>query len=318
MTSSAEVPTVFPVDGEPRYVALAPAGDRLYAGLTGGDTDAVAVLDARTGAVTATIAVGTLLRGLAVAPDGRRLYVANRQPSTANGVVTVIDTDAGTVLDTVAVCGLGTSPSGIAITPDGAQVWVATGHELAEPADRGTVSVLDTATGTVTDRIPGSSFPSTLTVTPAGDTVHVLDDDGTPQAIDTATHEVRFPLAGLVSNGRLAFTPDGTVAYAVSEGSDLVQVLAVPGFRTVAVVDVFGGHSTDVAVTPDGRFAVVTQRPGNALRRPLWVIDTATHAVVGSAATWAGTADALALAGATAYVADARSRAIRVLPVGQT
>ena len=106
--------------------------------------------------------------------------------------------------------------------------------------------------------------------------------------IDTATHKARLAeeLEGVVTNGRIAFTPDGLHLYAVSEGSDLVQVLEVATGRIVAVVDVFGGRSTDVAVSRDGRHVCVTQRPGNALERPLWVIETTTRKVIGSPAKW--------------------------------
>ena len=179
--------------------------------------------------------------------------------------------------------------------------------------------MIDTATNTVITTIRGNPFPSTVTSTPNGDFVYVLDDDGSPQVVDTATHKARLAeeLEGVVSNGRIAFSPDGLHLYAVSEGSDLVQVLEVATGRIVAVVDVFGGHSTDVAISRDGRQVCVTQRPGKALRRPLWVIETTTHKVIGSSAEWSGTANGLAITpdGSTAYVADRDSRAVRVIPV---
>jgi DNA-binding beta-propeller fold protein YncE len=230
----------------------------------------------------------------------------------------VIDTATNTVVETITVSGPGGSPTGIAITPNGRHVYVATGNERDLP-NEGKVSVVDTATNTVLTTIRGNPFPSTVTSTPGGDFVYVLDNDGNSQVIDTATHQARFAeeLDGVITDGRIGFTPDGLQLYAVSEGSDLVQLVEVASGSVVAVVDVFGGHSTDVAITHDGRHVCVTQRPGNAPKRLLWVIETTTHKVVGSPAKWSGSANGLAITpdGSTTYVADRSSRAVRVVPV---
>ncbi len=322
MPSSTDVLATIPVGLEPRWVARTPAGIRVFVTLEdlsadGPDPGGVAVIDTQTNTVTATIAVGSRPSGVVIAPDGRRAYVPNWDSAHGQGVVSVIDTDTSTVVATIVVSGRGGGPNGVAITPNGRHVYVATEQELAMPEGQGKVSVIDTATNTVLTTIPGNPFPSTMTITPSGEFAYVLDNDGSPQVIDTATHDSTFPLGGLITNGRMAFTPDGLQAYVVSEGSDLIEVFEVATFRLVAVVDVFGGNSTDVAVTRDGRHVCVTQRPGKALRRPVWVVDTETHKVVGSPATWTGSADGVAVTpdGSTAYVADQRSRAVRVVAV---
>jgi YVTN family beta-propeller protein len=326
MSSSDEVLATIPVEAEPRWVAITPDGNRAYVTLTKdqpGDLptlSGVAVIDTQTNTVAATITIDHRSNldqpsGVVITPDGRRAYVSNFD---GRGVVDVIDTAINTVIETITVSGRGGSSTGIAITPNGRDVYVATGNERDLP-NEGKVSVIDTATNTVITTIRGNPFPSTVTSTPNGDFVYVLDDDGSPQVVDTATHKARLAeeLEGVVSNGRIAFSPDGLHLYAVSEGSDLVQVLEVATGRIVAVVDVFGGHSTDVAISRDGRQVCVTQRPGKALRRPLWVIESTTHRVIGSSAEWSGTANGLAITpdGSTAYLADRDSRAVRVIPV---
>lgn len=326
MASSDEVLATIPVDMEPRWVAIAPDGHRAYVTLSKdqpGDLptrSAVAVIDTQTNTVAATVTIDHRSNldqpsGVVITPDGRRAYVSNFD---GRGVVDVIDTVTNTVVETVTVSGRGGSSTGIAITPNGRHIYVATGNELDLP-NEGKVSVIDTASNTLITTIRGNPRPSTVTVTPNGDFVYVLDDDGSPLVIDTATHKARLAeeLEGVVTNGRIAFTPDGLHLYAVSEGSDLVQVLEVATGTIVAVVDVFGGRSTDVALSRDGRHVCVTQRPGNALKRPLWVIETATHKVIGSPAEWSGTANGLAITpdGSAVYVADRNSRAVRVIPV---
>jgi YVTN family beta-propeller protein len=269
--------------------------------------------------VLATIPVDMEPRWVAITPDGHRAYVTLTKDQPGDlptlSAVAVIDTQTNTVAATVTIDHRSNldQPSGIVITPDGRRAYVSNFD------GRGVVDVIDTATNTIITTIRGNPRPSTVTVTPNGDFVYVLDDDGSPQVIDTATHKARLAeeLEGVVTNGRIAFTPDGLHLYAVSEGSDLVQVLEVTTGTIVAVVDVFGGRSTDVALSRDGRHLCVTQRPGNALKRPLWVIETATHKVIGSPAEWSGTANGLAITpdGSAVYVADRNSRAVRVIPV---
>jgi YVTN family beta-propeller protein len=79
--------------------------------------------------------------GVAVTPNGKRVYVANVLYS---GSVSVIDTATNTV---VAGVGVGNSPFGVAITPDGTRA-----HVTNESSN--TVSVIDTASNTVVATVP--------------------------------------------------------------------------------------------------------------------------------------------------------------------
>ena len=65
-----------------------------------------------------TIAVGASPVGLAVTPDGSRVYVVN----SADGTVSVIDTASNTI--SVLPIAVGGAPSDIAISPDGRRVYV--------------------------------------------------------------------------------------------------------------------------------------------------------------------------------------------------
>ena len=80
--------------------------------------------------------MGSNPHGLAVTPDGKRVYVAILDDNN----VSVIDTASNTVVATVPV---GTNLQGVAVTPDGKHVYVTNANSL------GTVSVIDTATNTV-------------------------------------------------------------------------------------------------------------------------------------------------------------------------
>src|SRR5438552_3987779 len=79
-------------------------------------SNSVTVIDTATNAVSASVAVGRHPVGVAVKPDGSKVYVANR----GNGTVSVIDA-TNTVIATIDI---GLAPSGIAVTPDGSKVYV--------------------------------------------------------------------------------------------------------------------------------------------------------------------------------------------------
>ena len=115
----------------PLEVLLSPDGARLYVLCQG--TDEVRVLNAATGRVLRTIAVGHLPRGFSLSPDGGRLFVANSWDDT----VTVIDTESGRVKATWAA---GFEPSGVVEDRAGKLLYV---------ADRigNNIAVLDAVTG---------------------------------------------------------------------------------------------------------------------------------------------------------------------------
>jgi YVTN family beta-propeller protein len=62
--------------------------------------------------VSATIAVGSHPVGVAVTPDGSKVYVANRGSRTVSAIATAPNT-------VVATIDVGLAPFGIAVTPDG-------------------------------------------------------------------------------------------------------------------------------------------------------------------------------------------------------
>ena len=105
--------------------------------------------------MTATVPVGAGPYGVAVPPDGDRVYISNPGSDT----VSVLDTVTNTVTATIPVnagstgtC-LGNTPcNGVAVTPDGRKVYV---------GNRGlnSVSVINTATNTVIATVPVGAFP---------------------------------------------------------------------------------------------------------------------------------------------------------------
>src|SRR5215469_14133800 len=134
----------------------------------------VTVIDTATNKVVTTIGVGLAPSGVAVTPDGKKAYVANRAVS---GTVSVIDTATNAVSATIAV---GSNPVGVAVKPDGSKVYVAN-------RGNGTVSVINTATNAVSATIEVGLAPFGVAVTPDGSTVYVTNLNNTVSVIATAT-----------------------------------------------------------------------------------------------------------------------------------
>jgi YVTN family beta-propeller protein len=101
----------------------------------------VSVIDAGTNTVVATIPAGDNPYGMAVSPDGGRLYVAN--DNLAAGTVTVLDAATGATIATIPT-GNGNSTLSVTVSPDGKKVY-AVNLSTGEDA----VSVINPATNAV-------------------------------------------------------------------------------------------------------------------------------------------------------------------------
>jgi YVTN family beta-propeller protein len=149
---------------------------------------------------------------------------------------------------------------GIAVTPDGSQVYVAN-------FDSGTISVISTATNTVTSTITmgAGRNPTDIAITP----------DGTYEYITDSKHDVVYVLkgsAGGPGDWAVAFTPDGSKVYVTSENSNNMSVIDSASQHATSIA--VGVGTSGLAVTRDGRYVFPTSKSG-----VLKEIYTATEAV---------------------------------------
>src|SRR5215831_7470527 len=173
---------------------LAPASTRAQnAYITNLGSSTVSVIDSASNSVSATIPVSASPFGVAVTPDGSKVYVAH---DTTPGTVSVIDTATNTVVGLPIP--VSASAVGVAVAPDGSKVYIATTISVG----RGTAGVLviDTATNTVSATIPVGRSHNGVAVTPDGSKVYVTDTRrggfpggggvGVVSVIDTVTNAV--------------------------------------------------------------------------------------------------------------------------------
>lgn len=137
------------------------ADDNLLA-VANPDNNSITLFDTRGGSNSwlAEVRVGDEPNGVAVAPDGTRVYAAN----TVSGTVSVIAVNRLTnTYDTViATIPVGTEPYALALTPRGRKLYVANSRS-------NDVSVIDTATNQVVKTIAGVGFePRGIAITNTG------------------------------------------------------------------------------------------------------------------------------------------------------
>ncbi|MCJ0906600.1 YncE family protein [Rhodococcus sp. ARC_M6] len=100
--------------------------------------------------------------GIAVSPDGTRVYVT----TLFSGTVEVIDAATDSVVTSVHVGGITT---GVSVTPDGKSLYIGEGH--------GNVYAMNTSTFALTTVITSANYPGKdVAVTPDGRYVYALDN----------------------------------------------------------------------------------------------------------------------------------------------
>jgi len=132
----------------------------------------VSVIDVASREVVGEIDVGLHPSGMALSPDGSRLFVANANSDT----VSVIDTSTDRVVDTLdpkpmPELPLGSAPNALAVSPDGTTLYVANGGNNA-------IAVIDLADGSLRGLIPTGWYPGALLLSPDGSTLHVANTKG--------------------------------------------------------------------------------------------------------------------------------------------
>jgi YVTN family beta-propeller protein len=288
--SNINVGTI-PVGLTPAGVAVNPAGTRVYVSNYADGT--VSVIDTATKTVIATVRLGPCPNpssgiiscapaGLAVSPDGARVYVAHLIASGntgSTGAISVIDTVNNSV---AAILPIGPfDPRGIAVNPQGDRIYVAN-------SPLNSVLVINTIGLQVVATIPVGINPVSVAVNPAGTRVYVTNrnfaavaGNDTVSVIDSATNQVVSSIQVGKGPWGVAVSPDGNRVYVANSTQHVISntgtVSVISGSTNSVVTTIaVGSEPFGLAVRPDGTRVYVT----NVLNSNVSVIDTATNTVI--------------------------------------
>ena len=291
--------------------------------------DNIHVIDPATNQVVGTIEDIEVPHGVAIAPDGSRIYVTDESLSTLD----VVDAATLKVFKRIPLTG---RPNNVAVSKDGAHVYVA----IAQAP--GAVDVIDTATLSRVKSIPVKGAIHNVYVTPDGRyAVAGSIPTSTINVIDTASNAVAWTLTLSAGIRPMAFTTnaDGSTREIVVQLSDfhgfaIVDFAARKEIRRVTLPDlpgmeketegIQGAPAHGLAITPDEKTLWVTSKYfGYVAAYSLPDCKLMKVVPVGSHPEWltippGGTSLYVALAGDDATVAvDLKTmKVVKKIPVG--
>ncbi|MEV4561317.1 YncE family protein [Kitasatospora sp. NPDC049285] len=209
--------------------------------------------------------------GLALSPDGSRLYVGVNVPRKS-GVLEVIDTASGQVTGTAPV---GRRPFDVDVSPDGREVY-ATGHDSFDVTVVGTDSLatrrIEVAPYGTAGGLGSWLKPHYAAVRPADGRLLLPFEGERLAAVDPRTGQVTVePMTAnthqhgttLTADGRLLVVGTGAIDPDVDTGASLT-VRQPDGRERIYPLD---GPHENVASSPDGHTAYVT---GGFTREGYW------------------------------------------------
>jgi YVTN family beta-propeller protein len=221
-----------PVGGQPNDVTFTPDGRRAF--VSNRLDDSVSVVDVATRQVVATLEAGDEPHGVLVDKQGKYLYVLN----TSIDSISVFDL---ATLKEVKRLSASRSPWSLALSQDGLTILVT--HALSRfIQDRSPslseVTVIDTERVVVTDRllVPGANLLQGVAWHPSGEYALV-----TLLRTKNLVPMTRIRRGWTISNGLGVIWRDGTVDQVLLDQNNL----CFP-------------DPTDVCITPDGKYALVT------------------------------------------------------------
>jgi YVTN family beta-propeller protein len=212
-----------------------------------------------------------------VAISGDTLYFADTGNDTvavinaANLQVSNYENPAETLIH------VGINPMSVAVTPDGKQVWAAdTGPQTGLPS-LGGISVISTATDTVTSTLKLPADPREIAFSPSGATAYVTTGKGL-YVIDTATLKVVCVIGGLGDPEGVAVSPDGKTVYATNTAQGLVDVISAATNHVTRTI-VVGQLPWQLVISANGKTMYVADGDSNAISVVSTASDTVTTTI---------------------------------------
>jgi PQQ-dependent catabolism-associated beta-propeller protein len=271
-------------------------------------TGSVQAIDTVTDHVVRTAHIGNRPRGLAVSPDGKRIYVAvswwrdGRRARSGNESIVALDAKT---LGVVARYPAGTDPECVAVSPDGQRLYLSN-------EDAGTATIVDVRTARARATLVVGTEPEGVTASPDGKWVYVTAETSNVLTVIDAKQEKTA--ANILVDPRpraVIFTRDATRAWATAEIGGTVMLIDVKQRRIVQRIKLPAGNKpVGLVLSPDEKTLYVATGRGNGVA----VIDTASARLLAAIPTgqrvWG---IAISPDGRKVYAANSLSNSISVI-----
>ena len=270
---------------QPYTITVNPAGTRAY--VTNSNSTTITMIDTATNTVIGVIDGFDGPSGMAITPNGAYAYVNNyggpEGVGSGNGTtVSVVNLNTNAITATIHV---GLAPAALAITPNGNYVYVA--NYVDGNTGTGTVSIIKTSNNSLLGTIPGFDGPFDIAITPDGKYAYVTNfGSNNFEPIGTSVSVIKLSNSQIITTidlgiqpSGVAITPDGKYAYVTNfntlyAGSNFTDL--TPGQGTVNIIDihdnelvsptiVVGQSPADIAISPNGKFAYVSNFTSNTV-----------------------------------------------------
>ena len=292
----------------------------------------MSVINTATNLELTRVTVGSQPSGVAVSPDGTRVYALSRLQRRGDGV-------QHTTNQVIGSAAVGDSPRGIVLSPDGQTAYVSNYGSVPAPKSTGvagagvgvgpdgtrvyvanhssnTVSVIDGRDVVAT--VPVGVNPVGLAVNSAGTRVYVSHLNGTVSVLDTSTAIRRMATVAVGPQPySLALSPDGSL-YVVNS-NDTMSVIDTGTNTLVRTISVDTSAETGmhfVALDPYGRI-YITDAVDGVVRSVSGSPAASTSVSTTSTAITVGTNPSLvSVSGNRTYVLNSGSNTVSVIDSG--
>jgi YVTN family beta-propeller protein len=250
---------------------------------------------------------------LAVSPDGRKFYIADR----ASNSVSVVR--AATLVTIVTRTGLGGSPRSVVASPDGKRIYVAAAGIGVLNMDAAIASEINRVTFLIDDG--GRDNPQGIAISPDGRLLAVSTGTSVNGSVrvfsisgDTLTPTITYNMpAGIAALG-VAFAPDGSQVYVAAAdpvGSNHSLRVFHPATGVELDFVVVGALPTAIAVHPTGDLVFVSNKTDNTVS----IYNSVTKSIVTTVPSGGTSPTGIAYSpdGTRVYVANNGSSNIGVL-----
>ncbi len=264
------------VVGRPTGVAVSQDGAFVYVASVG-PPDTLSVIDSSLIApwladkitmphpVVGSVSISRFPEGVAVTPDGTKVYVVG---FFAGDAVTVVDSsdpmNPTRIVPGITGAEFGSSRFDVAIAEFTANGVLRTYAFVSNTAD-GRVVVIDTVSDTVLTSFPTGAGAQGVAASADGSRVYVANSSGTVSEIDTAKVVERIEIDGSVDPVISQFTlPGGPLGVAVSpDGATVVATLH--NTTDIGVIDIAGGTPPSLVALADKLWGVSFTKDGGRI-----------------------------------------------------